>query len=98
MHPEAGKDAVQKILRNAEIISKGRASLTEEKISHWFKELEEHLNEENCSYCWMVIEYTTLMRLDEKESITVLANFSASGKVVPPIGSIFISVNLARHY
>ncbi|XP_063242365.1 uncharacterized protein LOC134542216 [Bacillus rossius redtenbacheri] len=40
-HPTIGK-------RNAEIISKGRASVTQEQISNWFYDLRTHLQEEGC--------------------------------------------------
>ncbi|KAJ8896804.1 hypothetical protein PR048_002149 [Dryococelus australis] len=73
-HPEIQK-------RNAEIISKGRARLIEENIRHWFKELEEHLNEENCSD--ILLDVDRIYNADETG--VQCCPKTASGKVVPPI-------------
>lgn len=98
--------------RNTEIISKGKACLTEDSIRQWFQELQNYLEEENCPdlpLCGDRIynadetgveccpktgkvmgpknyrDFYTIAPGKEKESITVLANFSASGKKVPPM-------------
>lgn len=98
--------------RNTEIISKGKACLTEDSIREWFKDLEQYLKDENCldilsdgdrifnaddtgvECCPKTgkvmgpknyKDFYNIAPGKEKESITVLANFSASGKKVPPM-------------
>lgn len=103
-HPEITK-------RNAEIISKGRAAVTEQVIRAWFKELEEFLTEEQalnikddpsrifnadetgvttCPKTGTILgpkNYRNTYEIlggKEKESLTVLCNFAADGRDVPP--------------
>ncbi|XP_072400746.1 uncharacterized protein [Diabrotica undecimpunctata] len=105
-HPNIAK-------RNTEIISKSRASVTEESIREWFAELNEFLENDNlldmigdptrvfnadetgmktCMKSGLVLGPTRKFRNlyeiasgAEKESITVLCNYSAAGDVVPPM-------------
>lgn len=105
------KRHVEVTKRNAEIISKARASVKEEDIRTWFLQLKQHLKEEDASD--ILNDPSRIFNADEtgvqtcpktglilgpknykdtysiacgkeKESITVLCNFSADGTDVPP--------------
>lgn len=98
--------------KNTEIISKSRASVTEESIRVWFSDLQTFLQNENifdmiedpsrvfnadetgirtCMKSGLVLApkgYKNLYEVSsgsEKESITVLCNYSAAGIVAPPM-------------
>lgn len=99
-------------IRNTEIISKSRASVTEAAIRGWFQELHNYLQTENCTD--ILNDPTRIFNSDEtglqtcpksgkvlgpknyrnfyeiasgpeKECITVLCTFSATGATIPPM-------------
>lgn len=64
--------------RNAEIISKARASVSEEGIRSWFQELEQYLQNENCAD--ILIDPMRIFNADE----TGLQTCPKSGKLLGP--------------
>ncbi|XP_033220991.1 uncharacterized protein LOC117175391 [Belonocnema kinseyi] len=87
-HPEI-------VLKHTEVLSKARAAVTEEKIREWFLEAKDYLTEEEALD--ILKDPSRMYNLDEtgvqtcpktgqeKQSITVLCCYAASGTVVDPM-------------